>query len=144
MLREFMLLNDLQPADVIIAKKRGWYIWDHYIVYVGMKWGKMHFIANDAKGGVRLFDEEEITQLIVSFEPTQIRRFRGSFWEREQALKRAEGELGKHYNLFTFNCEHLANYIQYGKRESVQVDRWLTAAFVLVVLWVAGGGLNSK
>ena len=64
MLRELMLVNDLQPGDVIIAKKRGWNIFDHYIVYVGIHSGRMNFIANDIQGGVRLFDEHEVAQLI--------------------------------------------------------------------------------
>jgi len=136
MIHERILQFRLEPADVIIAKKRGWYVLDHYIVYLGMQHGKMYFIANDMSGGVRIFDEQEVEKLIAQFEPTQVRKFKGSYWERQQALKRAEGELGKRYNLISFNCESLANYIQFGKRESKQSQNWLIAAGALLLLLV--------
>lgn len=134
MIRKLVLQFGLEPADVIIAKKRGWYVWDHYIVYIGTKNGKMFFIANDMSGGVRLFDENEVEKLIVQFEPTQVRKFKGDYWEQQKALKRAEGELGKKYSLISFNCEHLANYIQFGKRVSKQAENWLAGAAVLLLL----------
>lgn len=136
MVRKLILQHGLEPADVIIAKKRGWYVWDHYIVYMGMKHGKMFFIANDMSGGVRLFDEDEVAKLIVQFEPTQIRKFNGDYWEKQRALKRAEGELGKKYHLINFNCEHLANYIQLGKRVSKQAENWIAGAAALLFLVV--------
>lgn len=136
MVRKLILQFGLNPADVIIAKKRGWYVWDHYIVYMGSQHSKMYFIANDMSGGVRIFDEHEVEKLITQFEPRQVRKFEGDYWERQHALKRAEGELGKKYNLISFNCEHLANYIQFGKRESKQSQNWLMAAAALALLVV--------
>jgi hypothetical protein len=134
MVRKLIQQSRLEPADVVIAKKRGWYVWDHYIVYMGLIHGRMRFIANDMNGGVRYFDEHEVEKLIVQFEPTQVRKFKGNPWERQKALQRAEGEIGKKYNLISFNCEHLANYIQYTRRESPQAVNWVTSIAALVVL----------
>lgn len=126
MLRNFIYANGLQEADVIVAQKRGWNVFDHFIIYMGFKFGQHLFIANDTQGGVRWFSEKEIINLIADFEHVKIRRFSGNLAQRDQAISRATGELGRTYSLTEFNCEHLANYVQYGVRESEQVKRWGT------------------
>jgi len=138
MLRNFIYANGLQEADVIIAKKRGWGVFDHFIIYMGIRYGQHLFIANDAKGGVKWFTESEVINLIKDFSPVRIRRFSGNASQKQLALTRAEREIGKSYSLVNFNCEHLANYVQYGVRESKQVQNWglgiaagvLLAAFI--------------
>lgn len=140
MLKNFIYTNGLQEADVIIAKKRGWRVFDHFIIYMGMKSGQHYFIANDVNGGVKWFTESEVLVLIKDFEPVKIRKFKGNDQQRQRALARAKEELGKSYSLTEFNCEHLANYVQYGVRESVQVKNWGTglavAASLLLVLFI--------
>ncbi len=140
MLKNFIYANGLQEADVIIAKKRGWAVFDHFIIYMGMKSGQPYFIANDVNGGVKWFSESEVLVLIKDFEPVKIRKFKGNEQQRHRALGRAKQELGKSYSLTEFNCEHLANYVQYGVRESVQVKNWGTglavAASLLLVLFI--------
>ncbi|WP_106524551.1 lecithin retinol acyltransferase family protein [Taibaiella chishuiensis] len=37
-------------------------------------------------------------------------------------VQRALALRGKAYNLITYNCEHYANEVQYGKQESRQVQ----------------------
>lgn len=138
MLQNFIYANGLQEADVIIAKKRGWGVFDHFIIYMGIRYGQHLFIANDAKGGVKWFTESEVINLIKDFSPVRIRRFSGNAGQRQLALSRAELEIGKSYSLVNFNCEHLANYVQYGVCESKQVQNWglgiaagvLLAAFI--------------
>ena len=139
MLRDFISTNGLQEADVIFAKKRGWGVFDHFIIYMGKRFGQYSFIANDAKGGVRWYNEFELIDLVKDFEPVRIRKFNGNHWERQNALVRANTELGKSYSLTDFNCEHLANYVQYGVRESKQVQNWrtglgLAAGFLLFAI----------
>ena len=112
----------LQPADVIIAKKRGWQVLDHYIAYLGYLNGYDQYTANDLHYGVRLYNNREVNELLKSFEPTRIRKFRGTVWERDQAIERAISQIGARYNLINFNCEHLANYIQFGTSRSNQVN----------------------
>jgi hypothetical protein len=133
MLSTFVYMNGLQEADVIIAKKRAWGIFDHFIIYMGRKFGQHLFVANDATGGVRWFSEVQVIDLVKDFDPVKIRKFNGTPYQRQLALRRAEGEIGKSYSLIDFNCEHLANYVQYGIRESKQVENWKAG------LTVAGG-----
>src|SRR5689334_1480958 len=78
MLRNFIYANGLEEADVIVAQKRGWNVFDHFIIYLGFKFGQHLFIANDTQGGVRWFSEKEIINLIADFEPVKIRRFSGN------------------------------------------------------------------
>ncbi len=137
MLRNFIYTNGLQEADVIIAKKRGWGVFDHFIIYMGMKFGQPLFIANDANGGVKWFNEVEVLALIKDFEPVKIRKFKGNDGQRHLALGRAKEELGKSYSLTEFNCEHLANYVQYGIRESNQVKSWGTGLSIAAGLLLA-------
>lgn len=137
MLSTFIYINGLQEADVIIAKKRQWGIFDHFIIYMGMSFGQHLFIANDANGGVRWFTELEIIELIKDFDPTKIRKFNGNAYERQLALNRAKTEIGKSYSLVDFNCEHLANYVQYGIRESKQVENWKSGLTVAAGLLLA-------
>ncbi len=137
MLRNFIYANGLQEADAIIAKKRGLGVFDHFIIYMGCRFGQHLFIANDASGGVKWFSEKEILSLITDFVPVKIRRFKGSEIQRELALQRAKEELGKSYSLIDFNCEHLANYVQYGVRVSTQVQGWKTGLAIISGLLIA-------
>jgi hypothetical protein len=146
MVRQLIIENGLDIGDVIIAHKRNWRIFNHFIVFLGERNGKMYFVANDINGGVREFDEDEVQNLISRFEPVSIRRLNGDYWQRQAALKRAKGQIGKKYDLLKFNCEHLATYIQYGKSESPQVQNWVTAAaFFGIILWIGGAfGGNTR
>lgn len=142
MISKFVYANSLQDADAIIAKKRGWGVFDHFIIYMGQRFGCHMFIANNTDGGVQWLNEAQVEALIQDFEPVKIRKFSGSYKERMQALERAKQELGKQYSLTDFNCEHLANYIQYGVRVSKQADNWKAgitlAAGVLVAAILFG------
>lgn len=137
MLTHFIRRNSLMEADVIIAKKRTLGIFDHFIIYMGFHQGQHLFIANDATGGVKWFMESEVADMTKMFSPKAIRRFEGTWLERRQALDRAVSELGKSYSLTEFNCEHLANYVQYGVRQSPQVNEWKVALGLAAGLGVA-------
>lgn len=127
MLELIKLSNQLQPADVVIAKKKNGLgrILNHYIVYVGNN----TFIGN-LKEGVKTLSYIELKELLIKYKPTQIRHFSGSETQRNQAINRAYSKLGKKYNLFTYNCEHFANWVQNGKENSTQVNIGLAALFV--------------
>lgn len=132
--RNFIKQHNLQPADAIVAKKVGYRILDHFIVYMGNENGQHLFMANSMDNGVRVYTEDEIPQLVTKFEPIKIRPFIGNSWERNGAIKRAVSQLGKPYSLFGDNCEHFANYVQFGKKESPQVTGWIGASIFLVTL----------
>lgn len=121
------LTNQLQPADVVVAKKRKGLgrILNHYIVYVG----DTTFIGN-LKEGVKTLTYLDLNELLIDYEPMRIRKFNGSNTERQYALNRAYSRIGKSYNLLSYNCEHFANWVQKGKEISTQVDIGVAALIV--------------
>ena len=91
------------------------------MVFVGWdKWGQPVFIAN-LKDQTQWLPVEEIDDLSHSYEMSRIRRFEGSEAERRAAVQRAMLAIGEPYRFFGFNCEHFANWVQYGKATSQQV-----------------------
>jgi hypothetical protein len=115
----------LFAGDVIVAKKRKGLgrILNHYIVYVG----KNIFIGN-LSDGVKELSYYELMKLLREYEPTGVRRFNGSYLQRNDAVNRAYSKLGHRYSLINFNCEHFANWVQFGRLESSQV----TTGFVIL------------
>ncbi|WP_200830122.1 lecithin retinol acyltransferase family protein [Aequorivita antarctica] len=109
----------LSPGDVIIAKKREGLgrILNHYIVSVGGN----RFIGN-LKGGVKELHYNELMNLLTEYDPIGVRRLNGTFFQQQQAINRAYSKLGHRYSLLNFNCEHFANWVQFGKVESSQVN----------------------
>ncbi|NCT17585.1 MAG: hypothetical protein COZ75_00815 [Flavobacteriaceae bacterium CG_4_8_14_3_um_filter_34_10] len=129
----------LYPIDVIIAKKRTGLgrILNHYIVYLG----NGIFIGN-LKGCVRQLSQAELTELLYDYEPVKIRRFEGNPIQVHQAINRARLKLGQPYSFLGFNCEHFANWVQYGRETSSQVSTafLIIAGLVTVKLMDADGG----
>lgn len=129
MVNILQLTSQLNPADVVVAKKRNGLgrILNHYIVYVGNN----TFIGNIGEG-VRRLTDFEINSLQEKYQPTSIRKFEGDYFERKEAVKRAYSKLGQKYHLLDFNCEHFANYVQRGKESSSQVTIGVFTVFLLL------------
>jgi hypothetical protein len=125
MIYYLQLINSLQPIDVIVAKKKTGIgrILDHYVVHLG----NGVFVGN-LKGCVKQISHHELLELLKQYEPTRIRRFKGNQLQIKQAILRAKQKLGHKYSFLGFNCEHFANWVQYGKESSSQV----TNGFVMV------------
>jgi cell wall-associated NlpC family hydrolase len=134
--REFIRKSNLLPGDAIIAKKIGYRVLDHFIVYMGTDHNGHWFMANSMEYGVRKYKEDEIMELVKTFEPVSIRRFFGNEYEREIAIHRALSQEGQPYSLFGSNCEHFANYVQKGSKESPQVGFWVFTALVAIVIGI--------
>ncbi|WP_115122786.1 lecithin retinol acyltransferase family protein [Marinirhabdus gelatinilytica] len=115
----------LYAGDVIIAKKRKGLgrILNHYIVYVGNN----TFVGN-LSDGVKELPYYELMRLFQDYEPIGVRSFSGSYFQRNEAVNRAYSKLGHSYSLINFNCEHFANWVQFGRLESSQV----TTGFVIL------------
>ncbi|WP_282085161.1 lecithin retinol acyltransferase family protein [Aquimarina algiphila] len=130
MINNLIIQNQLQPADVIVAKKRTGLgrILNHYIVYLG----NQSFIGN-LMDGVKHLSQKELKELLIEYEPTKIRRFTGSNFQRRLALNRAYSRLGDKYNLLNFNCEHFANWVQKGKENSNQATIAVSAIAIGLV-----------
>ncbi|GFD83809.1 hypothetical protein KUL118_66710 [Tenacibaculum sp. KUL118] len=124
MIQNLIIKNRLQSGDVIVAKKKSGIgrILNHYIVYLG----NGEFIGNLSKG-VKIIPSTELMKLLQTYEPVKIRKFLGSEYERYKAKNRAYTKLGHKYSLVNFNCEHFANWVQFGKEKSSQVTLASTA-----------------
>ncbi len=133
MIRNFVLNNYLQPADVIIVGKNGWNVLDHYVVYMGEQNGEMFFSVNLMNKGVLLLSEQDLHQYTRRFTPKAINRFHGSYMDRIQALSRANSKIGESYSLMNFNCEHFANFVQFGVSQSQQVSNVVGGAFLALL-----------
>lgn len=131
MIKYLELINHLQPIDVVVAKKKNGLgrILDHYIVYLG----NGTFIGN-LKGCVRFIPHNELLVLLKEYEPVKIRRFSGNDFQIQRATIRAKQRLGYKYSLLGFNCEHFANWVQYGKESSNQITNGFLIAVGLVTL----------
>jgi hypothetical protein len=133
------LVNGLQPIDVIVAKKKSGLgrILDHYIVHLG----NGVFIGN-LKGCVKQVFHSELLELLKEYEPVNIRRFNGNHFQVQQAIIRARQKLGHKYSFLGFNCEHFANWVQYGKESSNQVKNglWIAAGLVTLKLITSNDG----
>jgi hypothetical protein len=118
MMTTFQNSPSLFAGDVLVAKKRKGLgrILNHYIVYAGMN----TFVGN-LFDGVKILSDLELMELLREYEPVSVRRFMGSFHQRNEAVNRAYSMLGARYSLLNFNCEHFANWVQFGKCESGQV-----------------------
>lgn len=129
MIEKLQLIPQLYPADVIVAKRRNGLgrVLNHYVVYVGNE----TFIGN-LEDGVKILTKSELSKLLIDYEPVNIKRFEGTNYQRDQAVRRAYDRLGQKYNLLSFNCEHFANWVQKGKENSVQV----TIAFLILLTGV--------
>lgn len=121
---KIILLNQIEPGDIIKGKKSGWLILDHYITYLGQEHG---FVTTTWTGGVRFYSFEESVALFKDFRTTEIKKFKGTNWEFQNLVKRALSQRGRSYSLLGFNCEHLANFIRTGKSFSSQVIIFILA-----------------
>lgn len=116
-----ILALQLQPGDVVVVKKTSFRILDHYMVFVGHdRAGYPLFIAN-MENGVQWVNIQTLTRRAGEFEFKRVRPLKGNQLARQRAVRRAKSKLGQRYSLLGFNCEHFANYAQYGKASSQQV-----------------------
>jgi hypothetical protein len=112
--------HNLQPADVIVVGRHNG-LAAHYLIYMGSDYRGHWFMAN-LEQGVSWLSEDYLHSRSNEFYFKRIRRFEGDRHQRQAALRRAESRNGEAYSLASFNCEHFANYVQYGKESSQQVQ----------------------
>ena len=99
----------------------------HYGIYIGpYLWLEHAVVHNDKNGGVQVVDLDTFANgRSVAIEARVI----GRWWERRVVADRALALVGREYDLFNFNCEHLVSFAQTGVARSPQVE-----ALVLVLL----------
>lgn len=117
-LHQFISVNNLQPADAIILRKKFLGMVDHFAIYLG----GTQFVAN-YRDGVKVIPYNEMVMFLQKLEPTQIDKFLGNEWDRANAIQRATSRVGERaYNYVANNCEHFKNWVHYGENFSSQVD----------------------
>jgi len=120
MLNDFIHTNQLRPADAIVVKKDNIGLLDHYLIYMGRIGEEHKFMANFIHG-TKILKDWEINNFSMSFIPDRIRRFKGNQFQRETAVSRAWSRKDQaSYHHIRNNCEHFANYAQYGTSYSKQ------------------------
>lgn len=138
--RNLIRQENLQPGDVVVVGF-GVGIIAHYLVYMGRDQYDHYFVAN-VEEGVKYFRPEELDQKATGAHLKRIRRFQGSYAERDAALHRAHSIIGMTYSYTGFNCESAANFIQYGRARSQQVavgGGLLAAGLVALLAWAFSG-----
>jgi len=135
-----------KPGDIIVSD-RGLY--QHYGIYAGD--GRViHYASKDGDFGPD-----------VRVRETNLKRFSGEgkrlpapfavngvgaeCFPPEETVARARSRLGENrYNLVFNNCEHFARWCKYGESKSVQVEKAVaTAALVVGTVVVIGSILND-
>jgi predicted dehydrogenase len=90
------------------------------LVYMGEGRYGHYFMAN-LEEGVKYMSLADVQGRAGEFFFKRIRRFEGDYRQRQQALRRAQNANGRSYSLNSFNCEHFANLVQFGREWSQQV-----------------------
>lgn len=144
-LKQLVIQYGLKRADVIVVRSNGFALFDHYLVFVGYdEAGEPVFMANMKSTGVTYLCSWEVEQWMDEYRISRVRRFEGNDWQRKSALERAFASEGQSYSLFSQNCEHFANYVQYDRAYSQQsqIAGWTAAGITILGLFAAfsGGG----
>jgi Lecithin retinol acyltransferase len=117
------------PGDRVVVPKSWFGIVQHHAIYDG----KGHFYENKAGFGVVRTPYQDFFRDVESV--TEIRRFQGDRFQLQTALARAENLVGKRYHLKDFNCEHFADFVQYGRARSKQVETVLGISALVFTVW---------
>jgi len=96
---------------------------------------------NHAPSGVRLVTASDFFSRNKKF---QIQRLKVSDQEREAAVKRAYSDLGKPYNLISYNCEHHASFVQTGIATSKQVVVVIGVLTSFLIIWLLLADTTKK
>lgn len=129
---------NLLAGDRILIPKSQFRLAQHHAIYDGND----YFYENKAGAGVVRTPVTTFFECID--EITAIRRFVGTDHQRYLAIQRAESLLGERYNLTTFNCEHYADFVQYGYARSKQVENVLGGVALAAIVWAVSEIATSK
>jgi len=127
----------LNPADRIINPIFATGLSKHHAIYLGMDDHGVEWISENYQGrGVRMVKARDFFMRSKSF---RIQKFDGDWAAREAAIIRALEELGKPYDLINYNCEHYAEFVQYNRFFSGQVERFREGVKVAAICVIAVG-----
>lgn len=128
-IHQFIVQNNVRPADAIVLRKKFLGMVDHYVIYMGIVDGRHLFVANYSPG-VRVVSPSEMAKYLRFLVPSAVERFPGkTAAARNAALRRARSRIGERdYRYFSNNCESFKNYVHYGENRSEQAENFKTGA----------------
>lgn len=144
MTRDLQLVShfDLQPGDRIVVPKSTLSMVQHHAIFLGFTNNHYWFIENKEGIGVRIITAENLFTGVSVI--TRIKRFIPTVdYSRNDLVKLAISKKGKSYNLFNYNCEHLANELQNRIVKSKQAETGIglsVLAGIALLIGIAGAG----
>ncbi len=137
------IIKGLLVGDRVVIPKSGVRIIQHHGIYLGFSNSYHWFIENKDGIGVRVVKAEVFFSDV--YEITRIVRFTPkSGYSRHDLYRYAMTKKGKPYHLVNYNCEHLANELQYRVVRSKQADTGVGFALFGLALLLLGGLSGGK
>lgn len=134
-MRNVYNLSNLKPCDRLVLPKRELGLIQHHAIFIGTDaYGSNLYIENGIGKGVQIVDEKHLFR--DGYNLTRVEIFQGNTLQRNIALNRAMGLVGKPYDLINFNCEHYANTVQHNRCYSKQVYIGIISAFLVLILFI--------
>lgn len=122
-IKNLIYQNNLQPADVIVLRKKLFGMVDHFAVFLGYDIKQQPVIVANYTAGTKRISQQELTLFMENLSPERIERFKGNYTQRNKAVERALSRIGENnYNYFDNNCEHYASFVQTGVPRSKQAE----------------------
>src|SRR5690606_8861328 len=138
----YNMLNNLSIGDRIIVPKSLFNLVQHHAVYLGKENGLHYIIENKEMIGVQVVTAEQFFNGVQQI--TRIEHFTPTYnYTRKHLLRRALALVGTKYHLTKYNCEHFANDVINGQRNSKQIETaqnfTTLAATVILAVGLLGG-----
>lgn len=114
---DFITATGLAIGDRVVRRKA--FGTKHHGIYAGISNGQPIVAENQRGFGVQYVP---LSDFLLNDFSTLSHIELLSDAQRADVLPRIEHALGKPYNLVTFNCEHFANLVQYGRARSTQAQ----------------------
>lgn len=135
-MKSYINYLNLRPGDRVIVPKSVANIVMHHGIYAGYDQNGQHwFLENHHSSGVRYISAENFFQNIP-LTKLRVQYFSGNAQERQQAINFGKSLLGRPYDLFSYNCEHYSNDVQFRTPKSPQVNAGLTFVGILALVGV--------
>ncbi|WBM74516.1 lecithin retinol acyltransferase family protein [Saprospira grandis] len=115
--------HGISPLDVLIFKDLHYPLIRHYALFAGFNSSGYPLIVANYSKSVGILPPEELQNFSARLELDRVRKFEGSQEDKEHAFERVNKAFNKKpYDLMFNNCEHFANYVQYGNAYSQQTQ----------------------
>ena len=110
-IKKYIEKNNLKPLDVIVAKKRTFGVFNHYLIFLGYDKNDDDYVFTGnfyGKGILLIKSSSLIDNYLKRYKPISIKRYSGSSIDIKKINARIHNYKYKPYNLFFNNCKHFA------------------------------------